>query len=274
MTGRNILSSITGIYDDIVATRIAVGNRRDPRLGPEAESFNDEVTGKLLDIEKELKKRIAREVAPHPFYNYWLESVTGVGPILGAQIISCIQGQLHTPECIVKRAAYYAKKTKVQRGVKRARRYTCECPEVDIERFPTISSLRKYAGLAPVDGKIPRPRAGERVTWSPLLKKVLWKVGDSFVKKRKSYYRGIYDEYKKYYVERDTGKISLKQIDNRARLKAKQRFIDDLWVKWRTMKGLPVTKPYAFAVLGHSEDHYEPPPEAGEETRSRAVSPT
>lgn len=43
-----------------------------------------------------------------------------------------------------------------------------------------------------------------------------------------------------------------------ARRKMIKIFLSHLWVKWREIDGLPVTKPYTFAVQGHS-NYIEPP---------------
>jgi len=43
-------------------------------------------------------------------------------------------------------------------------------------------------------------------------------------------------------------------INNRARRKMVKQFIADLWVKWRKLEGLPVSEPYAVAILGHQKN--------------------
>jgi hypothetical protein len=64
--------------------------------------------------------------------------------------------------------------------------------------------------------------------------------------------RRLYDQYKTFYVERDTGKITLLHIENRARRKVAKVFLSCLWVAWRQIKGLPISQPYAADKLNHT----------------------
>jgi len=112
----------------------------------------------------------------------------------------------------------------------------------------------------------------------------MWKIADSFVKQRTPIYRDVYDETKvkeniklcnpledpkncPQYTEcakrlkmkasrlgRASKKLPCKKhIDNRARRKMVKRFLSDLWLVWRSLEGLPITKPYAVGILGHDE---------------------
>jgi hypothetical protein len=42
-----------------------------------------------------------------------------------------------------------------------------------------------------------------------------------------------------------------KHVDLMARRKTIQMFLSDLFCIWRDLEGLPQTKPYAIAILGH-----------------------
>jgi hypothetical protein len=141
--------------------------------------------------------------------------------------------------------------------------------EIDIEKAKYPSSLFMYSGLdvAP-DGK-GRSRKKEHlidveyknkegeikqkksITFNPLLKtKLIGVLGPSFIR-QKDYYAGIYNNYRnridnnpKY----DT--YTKKHRYNMAVRYMIKQFLIDLHVNWRTIEGLPVSKPYHEAKLG------------------------
>lgn len=127
-----------------------------------------------------------------------------------------------------------------------------------ISRFDNISKLWKYCGLAP-DQKRQR---GKKLGYNPHLKTLAWKIACSFEKQqaKKSVYRRLYNEKKKYLAQRpdlaEPVKKKVKGAKLHIRLLAlrfiEKRFLADLWVQWRTLERLPVTQPYSIAVLGHT----------------------
>lgn len=132
-----------------------------------------------------------------------------------------------------------------------------------IERFQTISKLWKYCGLAPDQKR----RKGEKLSYNPRLKTLMWKIATSFEKqnKKKSHYTHIYEQQKAYYTSREDfkQKITAKEkgvkghIRNMTLRYVVKRFLADLWVTWRKLEGLETSQPYIIGKEGHS--HYEPP---------------
>jgi len=211
--------------------RIKAANRIEAyvRLGMDqdkADTLHQFVDDNLVAMEEKLKKMIQDQVKTHPFYEYWLESVKGIGPALAGSLVACIE---------------------------------------PISRFDNISKLWRYAGMAVMDGAAERRTKGEKIHWSPFLKTTCWKIGEQFVKQG-DLYRRIYDESKakdrqKHPEQVKSGKKSKEgkeimlytdmHIHNRAKRKAVKMFLSHLWLKWREMEGLPVTDPYAIAILKH-----------------------
>jgi hypothetical protein len=139
--------------------------------------------------------------------------------------------------------------------------------------------------LSVEEGKAVKREKGKRTDYNPRLKVLSWKIADSFVKSRSPLYRHIYDRAKieeaaklkhpekdpkncPFYIpclirlsetakrkgSKPKGLPCKKHIDYRARRKMVKRFLADLWAIWRSLEGLPVSKPYAVAILGHDEE--------------------
>lgn len=165
---------------------------------------------------------------------------------------------------------------------------------IDVARSRTISSLWRFAGLAP---GFDRRVRGEKLPYNARLKVLCWKMGESFVKvsgKEGATYGHIYARFKAHEIDKnasgryanaaqaelqkksfkrenvtkkklESGQLSDAHLHARAMRKAVKQFLSDYWVVGRKARGLPVTLPYAFEVLHHSKEHYEPPIEpAGE----------
>lgn len=177
------------------------------------------LVNRLNTLELDISKEIKRQVQTYDIYNKWLKDVTGISHILGAGLIAWIG---------------------------------------DIDRFDTISKLWAYSGLGVFDGKIQQRKRGEKSNWNNKLKVHAWKISDSFVR-TKGFYRELYDKYKAYELTKNPEPIEIDgkknytamHIHMRAKRKTVKVFMSHLWVRWRELEGLPVTKPYCEAYLGH-----------------------
>lgn len=144
---------------------------------------------------------------------------------------------------------------------------------VDIERAQHVSSLWRFAGLAvtPVcsecgeiqpngaqfcsscGGKIihkaDRPRKGQKLPYNARLKVYCFQQATSFLRSN-SPYRAIYDQSREYYDANrpDWPKARKHYAALRKMLKV---YLQHLWVIWRDMEGLPVTKPYSHEKQDH-----------------------
>jgi hypothetical protein len=217
--------------------RIKIGNRvwaLTERLGveqPRAECLHWRLMGGtyegarekgLLDVEHAIALDIGRLVRDQALWREWLRDVRGIGPILAGGFISGVG---------------------------------------DVGRFDTVSKLWAYCGLhtlenpkAGEDGQPDRVGArrarGERANWSPFLRTLAWKAGESFVK-TKGGYRDQYDRQREKYqrTRPETSDGHRHAMAKRATVKL---FLSHLWEEWRTLEGLPLRDPYVLDQLGHT----------------------
>lgn len=120
---------------------------------------------------------------------------------------------------------------------------------IDIERADTISALWRFAGLAVIDGEREKRVKGEKAHYSTRLKTAMYQVASSFLI-HDSPYREVYDRARRDYESRD-GWTKLHQHYAALR-KMEKMFLSHLWLRWRSLEGLPITEPYAQAVVGHT----------------------
>jgi hypothetical protein len=163
---------------------------------------------------------------------------------------------------------------------------------IDIRKAEHVSSLWKYFGYHVVNGRAVKRKKGEKLGFNPDMRVLGYKIADSFVKHRTTVYRQIYEERKRRAMEKlnhpevnpencprykecmeelkkkatRTGRgvkkpPCAKHIHLRACREMVKEFLRHLWVKWRTMEGLPVSKPYAVQILGHSDKNSQTPRE-------------
>jgi hypothetical protein len=204
-----------------------------------------------LAHEEKMLKVIAKIIQQHPLWTAFLEGVRGVGPLMSAVILA----------------------------------------EFDIRKAERISQFWKYAGLdVAEDGrgrskrtehlveqeyidKEGKPKTKMGVTFNPFLKtKLVGVLGTSFLRQpaEECKYRKLYDDYKhrlenhaKYGVENDEQRKADAKADGKKYAPVLHRhrmalryavkiFVQDLWLAWREVEGLPVTAPYSEAVLGHT----------------------
>jgi len=161
----------------------------------------------------------------------------------------------------------------------------------DIRKADHPSSFWKYAGLAPVEGRGVRKVHGQKFDFNPQARTLCWKIEDSFIKQRtpkysETYYRVKPKEMNKHCWMRGctvTGKDNkgkdiidhkcecwqwskekknwvyekckspTAHVDNRAKRIMIKEFLQDFWLAWRKLEGLPISEPYAIAVLKHTK---------------------
>lgn len=131
---------------------------------------------------------------------------------------------------------------------------------IDISRAPTISALWRYAGYGlDENGEREKPTKGEKLKYNKRLKSTIYNISSSFLKSN-SPYREIYDIAKdKYEVEKaDWTKLHRHLASMR---KMSKMFLSHLWLRWRTIEGLPVSEPYIMNNPKHS--HFRTPEEFG-----------
>lgn len=155
------------------------------------------------EYEQHLHRRVRALLKVNPVYNAWLKHIKGIGPRLGASVIS----EVGSPT-----------------------------------KFRTVSALWSYSGLDVREGAARRRRKGEHANWNPRLKTTAWKIASQFVKTPNCFGRQLYDQYKQFYAERD-GSEPRWQPHRRALRRVAKDFLRCLWVAWMQSMELPVTGP-------------------------------
>ena len=186
-----------------------------------------------LKQESDMTKVIAKVVEQHPMWDKFFKDVKGCGPLMSAVILT----------------------------------------EFDITKAKHISGFWAYAGLDVAGDGRGRGRFKEHlvdreytdkdgkqqlkkgITFNPFLKTKLVGVLGGCLMKTKGEYKGVYDGYK-HRLENHP-KHAEKSKGHRHNMAVRYMikiFVQDLWLKWREVAGLPITAPYSEAKLGLKHD--------------------
>jgi len=149
---------IVDSYLQIQKLRVAIGNRiAAVRRGKDEETLAflmlQEWHKTLLQMELNCVERARVYLHYHPVWP-WLKNIKGVGPMLGARILSVI----------------------------------------DIEKADTISALWRFAGLGVVDGKAERVTKGEKRHYCSRLKSSMYLLAVSFLRTKGKFSEIYYRE--------------------------------------------------------------------------------
>lgn len=192
--------------------RISLSNAMSSKyISVEARETLINIAETIRRSEKVIVKYIEELLNEFDIYTEFLKKVKGIGPVISGKLIFFIK---------------------------------------DIERFPTVAKLWRYAGLGvDDDGKAERMRKGQKPRFNPRFKGLMYNVGVVLVRS-KSKYKRIYDKAKEYYqANRDWTKS---HIHLAAMRKMEKLFLSHVWMVWRELEGLPVRDPYPVEYLGHS----------------------
>jgi hypothetical protein len=210
---------LSAVKPSIIAHEIVSGKLKPPKEISELVWYHNS----LLETEKQLAKRLDGWSKHHPIRIHFLSRIRGLGPILSSGLIAWLN---------------------------------------PVSRFSNISKIWKYCGMAPGQKR----KHGEKLGYNPRLKTFMWKIASSFEKQNpeKSRYRRLYEEKKQYYLNREDLRKAIEHGEKGAKLHVRlmamrytvKRFLADLWVEWRRLERLPITKPYVQTVKGHTD--YEP----------------
>jgi len=116
----NNVIELVNTYYDIQKTRIAIGNRLKWTDNPVIDRVHTALNP-TTGLEGQIKKEIIQQVKLHPLWPR-IEKCKGMGPVLFAELLHAIIGQVHTAECLKKREKYYQKKQKEEKKKKREAR--------------------------------------------------------------------------------------------------------------------------------------------------------
>lgn len=193
----------------------------------------------LKDDAKKLESKIEKVLRDIPIYKCFLSKVFGCGTIVAAYLIA----------------------------------------DIDIRKANKVSNLRRFCGLAVIDGRLERRTPGRKSGYNGELRMRLYQMFSSLWKnaaKRTpetpngatSKYLEIWRDYKnrmqnssRYDATKNTliehagegvRKGAKSVIHATGWHKAADVFIEDLYIAWRSLEGLPVWPSYNAAKLGYS----------------------
>jgi hypothetical protein len=185
----------------------------------------------LLANELRFQNRIKEDLKGIKIYDKWLSRIKGIGPLMAGCIVSEV-GREH----------------KEGKG---------------IGAFSTISKLWYYAGIAP------RSVYQKEHNFNWFLKMTLLgeqKVIDQFILHKHPFGYGFYISEKEELRRKHPEKIVVEgktkfndgHLANMAKKELAAIFMSHLWLKWRTLEGLPLSKPYSEQILQHSHIYSDP----------------
>lgn len=232
------LRHLVEIYYDVQKVRKSSFNRL--REVGEVEGIDPDLLKKL---ERQIRNRVLAKVSKFPIYEEYLSKIKGVGPLISGFLLS-----------------YF-----------------------DPHKAHHVSGFWKFAGLHVEGGFAVKREKKKKLGFNPKMRAFCWRLADSLLKQNTPIYRQIYDERKRKeeaklnfpidhpencpHYEKCVGKLKAtakrigrkmkkppckKHIHRRACRYMVKVFLQDLWIKWREMEGLPVSEPYAVAILEHA----------------------
>ncbi len=288
------LSMLVSSFLDVQHTRLILENRF---RGVGQTRYATYIEG-LQAVETEIASSIRTQASHYPICE-WLTSQRGIGEVLAGQLIGVIKdiGRFNNVSKLWQYCGYgmvsiceqcgklwYAPEEKDQRRdhiVARLKeqhdKRVVKDPDEDQGVLVTKANkmLCQCKHPKPVSA-IQKRREGILGNWNPKAKMIVHKFGEQFVKQGE-YYRDLYDKFRieesgnlADEIAERAGKVTKKGVTKgtahvhaRAMRRMQKQFLADLWVKWRELEGLPISKPYVIDQLHHT--NYEPPPGVGKE---------
>lgn len=204
----------------------------------------------IQDLEASIARDIFAIVREQPLWREWLCDVKGIGPILAGGYISGL-GSIARFDTVSKLWAYSGLHTVENTPARQEAAYQARVRKAKLDaqktgKEPTIPPRPDYLP----DRIMPRRTTGERANWSPFLRTLAWKTGESFVK-TKGGYRAQYERQRAKYerTRPDTSDGHRLAMAKRATVKL---FLSHLWQTWRELEGLPTREAFVIEQLGHT----------------------
>lgn len=97
-----------------------------------------------------------------------------------------------------------------------------------IDRFPTVASFWHYFGQHVVDGKAPKRKVGQPVTWSPNGRTVLYNLGETIIKNTNNPWRAYFDKVKAQELKRHDSVCPCKYRDGHSNARARRKTVKEI----------------------------------------------
>ena len=223
---------------------------------PENEDIlkGDRHTEGLETVKGRLSREIEKElIASWDIWRLWLKMVPGIGPAIAGGLVMkyyfkfvpvCQKcgGDLEKNEGGMK--CLSCGKDAKKDGVLQYRKQRRE--------FATISKWWAFMGRHTVEGVMPKRKKGTVANWSTPGRTLGYQIGEQINR------QGPESLYKRFLLERKAKhqknhpEWSKGHVHNAAKNEAIKLFLSHFWVVAHEIEGLPVTEPYAGAIMGHT----------------------
>lgn len=246
-------------YDKKYADNSIFSLLREMRSGGKINAEEMKYVEKLEDLftvtkqmESEWKNVMEWYICDEELWTDWLDGVRGISTVLTANLL--------------KEFGYCESFEKIG-GLWKFCGLHVVCPTCTMKVYDERREEYKTTFVATTaDGKCPKcggrgiaPKRRKKVSldYSPKARVLCYKLGDSFVKQRTPYYRGIYDTEKARQLKLMETKAKnaperLLQAELRARRKMVKLFLAHFWFVGRKMKGMETRPTYPEEKLGHT----------------------
>jgi len=236
----------------------------------------------LQNAEDNLENLIDNEMKPlksNGSIVEWMTDQIGIGTVIAAGLVSGIQdiGRFDTPSKlwafsgldVIQRCRkcdkrYFSDPFRKQQFIKKIETFNRKADNAakkDSSRVRHVNSdnmICSCAEPAPYS-TAPRRKHGEISTWSPFMRTLSWRIGDSFNKFRNhpnSTYGALLASTHKQCLEEHARKCGCKTEKGHSLAMAKRKvekiFLCNLWEHWRRLEGLPIRPPYVHEKLNHT----------------------
>jgi hypothetical protein len=173
-----------------------------------------------------LERAMTRELRQIPIYDVWLQHVWCAGPIVASYLLG----------------------------------------EIDIHKAVKSSALRRFCGLAVIDGRLERRTRGQKNAYNAGLRTKLFLMFASMWKNAAkgpvtTKYLDVWRDYKARMQNSERLNAAANTLDGQKGAKAKihaagwhkaaDLFVEDLYIVWRSLEGLPVWPSYYASKLGY-----------------------
>jgi len=219
----------------------------------------------LLDTEKEFEHKIGLIVKSEPVFRNYLSHIKGIGPVFAGNLLTIDVEKFKNIGKLWAYSGYSATHYEIvcEKGHKFMT--TGEYEKCPIRSLDEDTEEYKECGAKVVEKNFVNEPMKRKRGWVMVqnrrLKMTMWKISDSFVKQKNSYYRAIYEREKAIQMTKEG--MTKMHGHLRAKRKVSKIFLANYWLVYRQELGLPISEPYPVAQLGHSLD----PPTTDDHTK-------
>jgi hypothetical protein len=219
----------------------------------------------LETLKGRVTRAIEKELVHFPVWTAWAQNVPGIGSYIAGQMILLFNYRFIS---ICKKCG-----GDLEKGEKDGRKtLLCEkCKtsaysegvlqyRVEEKDFPTISKWWAYLGMHTVPVKDtdqrmkPRRKAGELSNWSTVGRTLCYHIGEEFNRQQAdNQYKALLLEHKAKHARNHQEKPwTVGHIHNASKNEVAKIFLAHWWTIQRVLDGKTISKPYAGAIMGHT----------------------